>query len=290
MAPWLVSRVGPRTLIVGATLCMGAACGIAAVTGNIDQLVALRLVQGLCGGLLLVGGQAMLFLACPRQHQPLLQALFAVGAVVAPATLAPALQGWLLDTRAWTWIFFAIAPLSLAAAGLILLADTPAGFDLVRRRFDWAGLALAATPLTCLTYGLSQGSRWDWFEEPRLGASLTSGTPAVAERLAMTSAVLMAKGINAVGADQASLRLLFGAFTRQATVIAFDRAFAAVALLFVVAAPGLVAIKIGLNRHARRASAKNLDVRSQTSNGPGRNWPGDIAIAAPSTDAERVAT
>jgi DHA2 family multidrug resistance protein len=76
-----VSRVGPRNLIVAATLCMGAACGIAAVTGRLDQLVALRLVQGFSGDLLLVGGQAMLFLAYPRRHQPLLQALFGVMAV-----------------------------------------------------------------------------------------------------------------------------------------------------------------------------------------------------------------
>jgi|GEM_PF-369303 len=490
VAPWLMNRIGPRSLMVGATLCMGVACGIAAVTGRLDQLVALRLLQGFSGGLLLVGGQAMLFLAFPRQHQPLLQALFAMGAVVAPATIAPALQGWLLDTRSWTWIFFGIAPLSLAAAGLILFADAPVAADRVHRRFDWAGLALAAAALSCLTYALSQGSRWDWFEEPRvvavsavgaaallaflarqvlaegegmldftlfrsmdfsfafiasfvagaalfgsaylipsfavsvlaftatdagqlllpsgvlfvgsllvaafliqvvgvppiatvplgilmimaamwmlsgstadsgsadmmpaillrgfglgflflsitliafgsldpgrlaagiglfntgrqlggligvaalqtliehdvaanvavLCASLTSGTHAVAERLALTSAVLMAKGMNAVGADQASLRLLFAAVTRQATVIAFDRAFAAVALLFVVAAPVLVAIKVGLTRHAHRTSAKTLDVRSQTLNGPDEVSPGDIATAARSTSAESGAT
>jgi DHA2 family multidrug resistance protein len=483
VAPWLVNRVGPRSLMVGATLCMGAACGAAAVTGRLDQLVALRLLQGFSGGLLLVAGQAMLFLAFPRKHQPVLQALFAMGAVVAPATIAPALQGWLLDAQSWTWIFFGIGPLALVAAGLILVADTPVTAIPVHRPFDWTGLALVATALACLTYALSQGSRWDWFEEPRivavsavgaaalfaflarqvlaegegmldftlfrsmdfsfafiasfvagaalfgsaylipsfavsllaftatdagqlllpsgvlfvvsllvaafliqvvgvppiatvplgilmimaamwmlsvstadsgsadmmpaillrgfglgflflsitliafgsldpgrlaagiglfnagrqlggligvaalqtliehdvaanvavLGASLTSGTHAVAERLALTSAVLMAKGMDAVGADQASLRLLFGAVTRQATVIAFDRAFAAVALLFVVAAPVLVAIKIGLARHARRTSATAPEAGLQTSNGQTGDGPGVITSAAPAT-------
>jgi len=37
----------------------------------------------------------------------------------------------------------------------------------------------------------------------------------------------------------------------QATVIAFDTAFFAVTLLFVFAAPILVAIKISLSRHAK---------------------------------------
>ena len=66
-------------------------------------------------------------------------------------------------------------------------------------------------------------------------------------------------------------------------MIAFDRAFAAVALLFVVAAPVLVAIKIGLARHARRTSATAPEAGSQTSNGQAGNGPGEITSAAPAT-------
>lgn len=98
-APWLMTRIPPRGVVVGSTLVIGMACGIAAVTDRLDLLVALRTVQGLAGGTLLVGGQAILFLACPRSRQPVLQALFAMGAVVAPATIAPAFQGALLDSQ-----------------------------------------------------------------------------------------------------------------------------------------------------------------------------------------------
>ena len=59
--------------------------------------LVLRMLQGFSGGVLLVAGQAIIFLAWPRSDQPVLQALFAIGSVVAPATMAPALQGWLLD-------------------------------------------------------------------------------------------------------------------------------------------------------------------------------------------------
>src|SRR4026209_1022146 len=41
-APWLMTRVNPRSLIVGSTLVMGAACGIAVITARLDLLVALR--------------------------------------------------------------------------------------------------------------------------------------------------------------------------------------------------------------------------------------------------------
>ncbi|MGB3540982.1 MAG: MFS transporter [Mesorhizobium sp.] len=167
-APWLIGRVNLRGLIVGSTLVMGAACALAATTARLDLLIALRLIQGFSGGILLVGGQTIFFLAWPRRGQPFLQALFAMGSVVAPATIAPALQGWLLDSKSWTWIFFSAVPLALAAAGLVLLADSPIVANIKRRPFDWIGFPLISTTFFCFTYVLSQGSRWDWFEEPRI--------------------------------------------------------------------------------------------------------------------------
>ncbi|SDH80170.1 MFS transporter, DHA2 family, multidrug resistance protein [Pseudomonas benzenivorans] len=167
-APWLLNRFSARNLLIGSTLVMGLACGLAAGTARLDLLVALRIIQGFAGGTLLVGGQALLFRAYRRAHQPILQALFAMGAVVAPATLAPALQGWLIDSHSWTWIFFSVVPLALAAGGLLLSADGPLPDKARQRPFDWIGFALIAVSLSCLTYVFIQGSRWDWFEAPRI--------------------------------------------------------------------------------------------------------------------------
>ncbi|WP_377806038.1 MFS transporter [Azospirillum sp. A29] len=165
-APWLMTRVPPRGVVVASTLVMGMACGIAALTDRLDLLVALRTIQGFAGGTLLVGAQAILFLACPRSRQPVLQALFAMGAVVAPATIAPAFQGWLLDSQSWSWVFFSVVPLAMAAAGLLLIADGPMPAAAAPRPFDGFGFALIAVAFFCVTCILSQGSRWDWFEEP----------------------------------------------------------------------------------------------------------------------------
>jgi len=450
-APWLMNRIDPRSLIIGATLVMGMACAIAAITARLDLLVALRIIQGFSGGTLLVAGQAIIFLAYPRHQQPILQAMFAIGSVVAPATIAPALQGWLLDSQSWTWIFFSIVPVALAAAGLLLLADIQPLVKTARRPFDWIGFTLVSTTLFCFTYVFSQGSRWDWIEEPRivwltligtatllaflgqqviakdqglldftafqshdfsfafivsfvagaalfgsaflipsfavsvlaftptdagmlllpsgalffgaliiaaflvqvrrvppiatvpfgilmimlamwmlsgstsesgaddmmaaillrglglgflflsitliafgnlnsgnlasgiglfntgrqlgglmgvaglqtlidhnvasnvavLGANITAGIPAVSERLTMTAAMLAARGMDAVAASRAAASLLARVVTSQSTVIAFDTAFNAIALLFVIAAPALVAIKIGFSRFAK---------------------------------------
>ena len=168
LAPWLMQRFSARNVIIGATLVMGLACCVAAVTAWLELLIALRILQGFAGGALLVAGQAIIFRGYRRALQPILQALFAMAAVVASATLAPALQGWLIDSRSWTWIFFSVVPLALAATGLLLIADHPVPARVRQHSFDWLGFSLLSAALFCFTYVLSQGSRWDWFEEPRI--------------------------------------------------------------------------------------------------------------------------
>ncbi|MFK0276160.1 MFS transporter [Ensifer sp. NPDC090286] len=164
----MLNRIRPLSLVIGSTLIMGIASGIASATTSLDLLIVLRVIQGLAGGVLLVAGQTTIFFAFKSAHQPILQALFAMGAVVAPATLAPALQGWLLDSQSWTWIFYCNVVLSLGAAGLLLMVEDPAPAATRRRPFDWVGLLLVSVALFCFSYVLSQGSRWDWLEEPRI--------------------------------------------------------------------------------------------------------------------------
>ena len=178
-ASWFLARFQPRDVIMAATFVMGLACAVTAFTVSLDLLIVLRVFQGLAGGVLLVSGQVLIFIVCPRGQQPILQAFFAMGAVVAPATLAPALQGWLIDSQSWTWIFFGVVPLALAALGCLLIAGLPKIAMPTSRRSDGVGLVLAFTGLCCLAYVLSQGSRWDWFEEPHIIVGAVLGIAAL---------------------------------------------------------------------------------------------------------------
>lgn len=178
-AAWFLARIQPRNVIIVATLVMGLACGMSAFTASLDLLTVLRVLQGLAGGVLLVGGQALIFLVCPRGQQPVLQAFFAMGAVVAPATLTPALQGWLIDSQSWTWIFFSVLPLALAATGVLLVAGVPNVALPAAPRSDAIGMLLVFSSLGCLTYVLSQGNRWDWFAEPHILGATAIGVAAL---------------------------------------------------------------------------------------------------------------
>ncbi len=169
-APWLMARLGPLVALRAATALMTLSCGGAALTSDLSALVGLRLMQGGAGGILLVAGQTLLFRSFPRALQPLVQAIFAVAAVVAPATLTPYLHGSVLDRLSWAWIFLSVVPVGTIALGLLVAArETEAE---AARSLDATGLLLFAAAALCLTWVLSQGSRWSWFEEPLI-ASLT---------------------------------------------------------------------------------------------------------------------
>src|SRR3546814_6740831 len=147
---------------------MGVACALGALVVHLDILVFLRLVQGLAGAILLVSGQALLFWSFSAARQPVMQALFAMGAVVAPATLAPVLQGWLIDTHDWTWILFGVFPVALAAAGLLLLSEAPPPPAVPPRDLALAGHAGLALALIAAAFLLTQGIRWHWLRADRI--------------------------------------------------------------------------------------------------------------------------
>jgi DHA2 family multidrug resistance protein len=193
VAAWMLDRFDPKRLLFGVTLALGAACALAAITVRLDWLITLRIVQGFSGGVLLVAGQTLLFMAWSRGRQPLLQALFAIGSVVATASLAPALQGWLVDQRSWTWIFWGTVPIALSAAGLLWVAQAPTTTTGdVRIPLDWIGLSLLSIAFACITYVLIQGSRWAWFEAPHIGWTTSIGVMAL---LAFTARQSMANGM-----------------------------------------------------------------------------------------------
>jgi MFS transporter, DHA2 family, multidrug resistance protein len=87
-----------------------------------------------------------------------------------------------------------------------------------------------------------------------LAAHVTHGVPAVTERLATMTSMLVGKGMGDGPAGRAAMALLDKSVIGQSTVIAFDTAFNAVAIVFVFAAPVLVTFKICLHRFAHQAA------------------------------------
>lgn len=177
--PWLFARWFPLRCLKSAVVFLIIACGLMVSTVSLNGLIMLRAMQGLAGGILIVGSQTFLFQLYSSQKQPTLQAFFALGAVLTPAMLAPALQGWLVDNLSWSFIFIS-ASLCGVASFLFLL---PLKENILKKmgspRLDYIGFALFCVAAICLTYVAQQGSRWNWWENRRITALMIIGTIAL---------------------------------------------------------------------------------------------------------------
>lgn len=169
LAAGLTARFGTIRMLAVATVVVtlaSLACGFAA---DLDALVFWCAVQGAGGAVLLVAGQTALLKIFPRDRQPSVQAVYSIAVILAPASLAPGIEGWLTDALSWSAIF-----LLNALTGLVGLVAVARGFKeelprAHRLRLDWIGLGLLALAASGVVYVLQEGNRYDWLEEPHIG-------------------------------------------------------------------------------------------------------------------------
>jgi EmrB/QacA subfamily drug resistance transporter len=140
---------GRRTMFLGCLagfVAASAACGAAT---SMAQLVALRCLQGLAGGGVLVMSQAVVADAVPARDRG--RFLAPVGLVFATSSVvAPLLGGTITDTVGWRWIFWVNLPLgALALALAFATVPHPVG-DRPHGRLDRTGSALYAVAVTGL--------------------------------------------------------------------------------------------------------------------------------------------
>ena len=165
LTPWLVDILPAQTCLWAAVGLETLLCGMAIFIPDLQALVVLRTLQGLAGGVLLVAGQSIVFQAFSKARQPLLQGLFAIGAVVAPATLIPAVQGWMTDRYSWTWIFGSSVVFCGVAMALLFHAELHSVLPARRPRLPWLSASLYLCAISCLTYVMSQGNRYNWLDD-----------------------------------------------------------------------------------------------------------------------------
>jgi EmrB/QacA subfamily drug resistance transporter len=127
---------------------------------SMDQLIAFRAVQGLGGGGLMIGVQAIIADVVPPRERGRYMGL--IGAVFGLASVAgPLLGGWLTDGPGWRWCFYVNLPLGLAAfavVGLALKLTRPSFAEgAPRPRLDVAGALLLAAAGICLVLATSWG-------------------------------------------------------------------------------------------------------------------------------------
>jgi MFS transporter, DHA2 family, multidrug resistance protein len=159
---WLTRAVSLRWMFAAATFGFTIASLGCAMCETLPLLIAVRVIQGFCGGMLIPGVFTSVFSMMPERHRVPATALAGTLAVLAP-TVGPAVGGYLTEHYTWHAIFLinllpgAIVTASVAAFVRIGEAD-PTEF----RRIDYRAIALAAVFLATLELVLKEAPKHDW--------------------------------------------------------------------------------------------------------------------------------
>lgn len=158
---WLAVRYGRKNLFIA---CLAGFTGFSMLAGGahtLEQMVAFRVLQGVCGAALVPLSQATMLDIYPFEQRAHAMAIFGIGVMLGPI-LGPTLGGYLTEIYNWRYVFYVNLPLGiLAITGLLLfMPRTPVRDDL---RFDWTGFAVLALGIGSLQLMLDRGSGEDWF-------------------------------------------------------------------------------------------------------------------------------
>ncbi len=168
-----------RWLFVAGVCVFTLASAGCAYSGSFDQLLALRVVQGFSGGVLIPAVFSAVFLLFPVRRQALATTIAGVLAVLAP-TVGPIVGGWITETYSWRWLFLInIAPGVLTAIGVSTLLPRGRPEPGLWRALDLVALGLLATGLAALEIGLKEAPNRGWGALPVVGLFVLSGLASV---------------------------------------------------------------------------------------------------------------
>lgn len=132
-------------------------CGLAP---NITFLIIARILQGVCGALVVPGALAIINTNFQPQQRGKAIGIWAAWSGIA-AAIGPLLGGYIIDTFSWRWVFFINIPFILACLALAI-PNIKESVVAAVRRIDFLGGAVAVLFLGAITFGLIEGPARHW--------------------------------------------------------------------------------------------------------------------------------
>lgn len=147
---WVAERFGARRVFTAAIVVFTLASLLCGLSANLPQFVAMRILQGIGGAMMVPVGRLVVLRVTPKHKLVSVIATLTWPALVAPV-LGPPLGGLIADHADWRWIFYLNLPLgALAFAAAWRLVPKIAGD--ARRDFDWPGFVMMGGAIFCLLF------------------------------------------------------------------------------------------------------------------------------------------
>src|SRR4029077_13672175 len=139
---WIADRFGRKKLCTLCTARFPSPSMLCGLAGNIGEMVAFRLLQGVFGAALVPLSQSVMLDSYSAAERGSAMAIWGIGVMLGPI-MGPTLGAWLTDNYNWHWVFFINLPVGIVTViGLVLFMDETQSQRALR--FDWFGfLALA---------------------------------------------------------------------------------------------------------------------------------------------------
>jgi DHA2 family multidrug resistance protein len=163
---WLADRFGRKKLFIVCVAGFTVASLLCGLSQNIEQIVAFRLMQGMCGAALVPLSQSVMLDAYPFEQRGQAMAIWGIGVMLGPI-MGPTLGGWLTENYSWHWVFLVNLPVgAFTIFGLLLFMDETS--PRANLRFDWFGFVALAIGIGSLQLMLDRGEQVGWFESPEI--------------------------------------------------------------------------------------------------------------------------
>jgi EmrB/QacA subfamily drug resistance transporter len=175
---WAAQRFGAKRVFIGALALFAVSSALAGSAVTVSELIALRVVQGIGGGLILPVGQLIIARAAGPERMGRVMSMLGVPMLLG-SVAGPVIGGLIVSSASWRWIFFINPPIGLVAVALAarLLPGDPARPG---DRLDLRGLLLLCGGVASVTYGMSEAGTHGGFGGTATVAFLAAGGALIA--------------------------------------------------------------------------------------------------------------
>lgn len=151
LSGWATKRFGPRPIFLSAIVIFTLASLGCALSQTLPMLVAMRILQGVGGAMMVPVGRMVVLSQTDKQDLIKIVAYIVWPGLIAPV-IAPLLGGVITTYLSWHWMFLINVPIGVVAF-LVALKIVEAADPIPTERLDVLGVLLTCSALAGITWG-----------------------------------------------------------------------------------------------------------------------------------------